>query len=329
MERKPNFLDRLKSRPYLYHLAMIAITIVGVLLAAHIAMRIGTRHGTHRSVPDFTGLGLDEARHLAQRSHLRLQVNDSLYVPAYDGGVVLDQLPHEGTQVKGGRTVYVTINSYAQRKVEVPYVAGRSLRQAKNMLEIAGLGIERLVYSPDMATNYVLEQRVNGRTVEPSSHLQLEIGSGVTLCVGVAEGENRAVVPKVIGVSLRDAKSRLWEQGLNVGEVRFDAGIDQLDEKNARVYLQEPEQGSWASLGSEVSLRLTLDREKAARESVASDNRAKELEKMREQERERLEREDSLAELEVLRHVEELQRDAEGRYATSPASSAVSEDDFF
>ena len=60
MERKPNFLDRLKSRPYLYHLAMIAITIVGVLLAAHIAMRIGTRHGTHRSVPDFTGLGLPE-----------------------------------------------------------------------------------------------------------------------------------------------------------------------------------------------------------------------------------------------------------------------------
>ena len=54
-----------------------------------------------------------------------------------------------------------------------------------------------------------------------------------------------------------------------------------------------------------------------------------ELEKMREQERERLEREDSLAELEVLRHVEELQRDAEGRSATSPASSAVSEDDFF
>ena len=50
---------------------------------------------------------------------------------------------------------------------------------------------------------------------------------------------------------------------------------------------------------------------------------------MREQERERLEREDSLAELEVLRHVEELQRDAEGRSATSPASSAVSEDDFF
>ena len=235
MERKPNYLERLKRHTFLYHLTMIVLTIVVLLLVAHFAMQIGTRHGSHRTVPDFTGLGLDEAIHLAHRTQLRLQVNDSLYVPAYEGGVVLDQLPHEGTQVKGGRTVYVTINSFAQKKVDVPYVAGRSLRQAKNMLEIAGLGIDRLVYEPDMATNYVLEQRVKGAVVDSASHVQLEIGSGVTLYVGVADGESLVVVPKVVGVSLREAKSRLWEQGLNVGRVRFDEGVDQLDEKNARV----------------------------------------------------------------------------------------------
>lgn len=323
MERNRNFWERLKSRPYLYHLTLIVLTIVVLLLAAHVAMQIGTRHGSHRTVPDFTGLGFDEANHLARRNQLRLQVNDSLYVPAYDGGVVLDQLPHEGTQVKGGRTVYITINSFAQKKVEVPYVAGRSLRQAKNMLEIAGLGIERLVYAPDMATNYVLEQRVGRQIIDSASRVQLEIGSGVTLYVGVAEGENLVIVPKVVGVSLREAKSRLWEQGLNVGRVRFDEGIDQLDEKNARVYLQEPAHGAAGSLGDEVSLRLTLDEEKVARESAASDKRAKELEKEREQQR--LELEDSLANLEVLKHVEALQREAE-----EPATStATSEDDFF
>ncbi len=326
MERKPNYLERLKRHPFLYHLTMIVLTIVVLLLVAHFAMQIGTRHGSHRTVPDFTGLGLDEAIHLAHRTQLRLQVNDSLYVPAYEGGVVLDQLPHEGTQVKGGRTVYVTINSFAQKKVDVPYVAGRSLRQAKNMLEIAGLGIDRLVYEPDMATNYVLEQRVKGAVVDSASHVQLEIGSGVTLYVGVADGESLVVVPKVVGVSLREAKSRLWEQGLNVGRVRFDEGVDQLDEKNARVYLQEPAHGVPASLGDEVSLRLTLDREKVARESAAADKRAKELEQ--ERERRRLEMEDSLANLEVLKHVEALQQEAE---RPEPATSATSadEEDFF
>lgn len=310
------YLKRLRDYPYLYHLALIVLCIAVLLLAAHFVMRIGTRHGQHRTVPDFTGLGLGEAGRLARRNQLELRVNDSLYVPVYDGGVVLDQLPHEGTQVKGGRTVYVTINSFSQKKVDVPYVAGRSLRQAKNMLEIAGLEIERLVYRPDMATNYVLEERVGRQIVEPGAKLQREMGSGVTLYVGVADGEGVAAVPKVVGVSLREAKSRLWEQGLNVGTIRFDEGIDLLTQKDARVYAQQPLQGEAATLGAEVSLRLTLDDAKAARESASSDRQAAAL--AEERERRRIEIADSLAEAEVRRHAEELGREPE-----------VAEDDFF
>ena len=75
-----------------------------------------------------------------------------------------------------------------------------------------------------------------------------------------------------------------------------------------------------------MSLRLTLDREKGARESAAADKRAKELEQ--ERERRRLEMEDSLANLEVLKHVEALQQEAE---RPEPATSATSadEEDFF
>ena len=290
-------------------------------------------------MPDFTGLALDDAGRLAQRNSLELRVNDSLFVPAYDGGVVLDQLPHEGTQVKGGRTVYVTINSFSQKKVEVPYVAGRSLRQAKNMLEIAGLEIDRLVYQPDMATNYVLEQRVDGRPIEAGTKRQIEMGSGVTLYVGVAEGDSVVVVPEmvfycllvdilqefgrpfnlVIGVSLREAKSRLWEQGFNVGAVVFDEGIDLLNQKDARVYGQQPVQGYATVVGSEVGLRLTLDAEKVARESAASDKQAQALSE--ERERRRAELADSLAEAEVRRHAEELQRGA--------GTANAEEDNFF
>ena len=232
---------------------------------------------------------------------------------------MLDQLPHEGTQVKGGRTVYVTINSFSQKKVEVPYVAGRSLRQAKNMLEIAGLEIDRLVYQPDMATNYVLEQRVDGRPIEAGTKRQIEMGSGVTLYVGVAEGDSVVVVPKVIGVSLREAKSRLWEQGFNVGAVVFDEGIDLLNQKDARVYGQQPVQGYATVVGSEVGLRLTLDAEKVARESAASDKQAQALSEARA--RRRAELAVSLAEAVVRRHAEELQRGA--------GTANAEEDNFF
>lgn len=111
------------------------------------------------------------------------------------------------------------------------------------------------------------------------------MGSGVTLYVGVAEGDSVVVVPKVIGVSLREAKSRLWEQGFNVGAVVFDEGIDLLNQKDARVYGQQPVQGYATVVGSEVGLRLTLDAEKVARESAASDKQAQALSEERERRR--------------------------------------------
>ena len=265
-----NYWKRLKSYPYLYHLVLIAGVVAGLLLAAHFAMQLGTRHGQHRTVPDFTGLALDDAGRLAQRNSLELRVNDSLFVPAYDGGVVLDQLPHEGTQVKGGRTVYVTINSFSQKKVEVPYVAGRSLRQAKNMLEVAGLGIEQIVYRPDLATNYVLEEYADGKRVSEKSRVQLEAGSGVTLYVGES-GSVSTLVPKTVGLHLQQAKSRLWELGLNIGKISFDEGINLLNQREARVYLQTPSAGSRARLGAKVDLKLTLDAAKVTAQSAAAD----------------------------------------------------------
>ena len=175
--------------------------------------------------------------------------------------MVLDQLPEKGVEVKPGRTIYVTINSFSQKRVPVPYVAGRSLRQAKNMLEIAGLEIAELVYRPDMATNYVLEEYWDGKPVLADSKVMAEMGSGVTLHVGVS-GYATTVVPNLAGLRLKEAKSRLWETGLNVGEVKFDPGINLLNEKDAAVYGQGPAAGRSAVLGGRVDLQLTLDQKK-------------------------------------------------------------------
>ena len=164
--------------------------------------------------------------------------------------------------MKPGRTVYITINSFRQKMVPVPYVAGRSLRQAKNMLEIAGLEIAELVYRPDMATNYVLEEYCEGKPVTPATRMEAEMGSGVTLYVGVEEGRGTTVVPRLVGLPLMQAKGRLWELGLNVGNVDFDEGVNLLNQKEARVYVQIPGAERSAALGSKVGLRLTLDGQK-------------------------------------------------------------------
>ena len=321
MAKKPaknsSLWQRLRTNRLAWNLFLIAVIMLALAVAAHLLMQIATRHGARRTVPDFSGITLHDAERLAAKLDLELHINDSLFVPAYEGGIILDQLPEQGVEVKPGRTVYVTINSFRQKMVPVPYVAGRSLRQAKNMLEIAGLEIKELVYRPDIATNYVLEQYLDRQQISAESLIEAEMGSGITLYVGVDEGDNLTFVPQVVGLALRDAKSRLWESGLNVGKVIYEEGINLLNQKDARVYAQSNPAEQARSLGAAVDLMLTLDLERVKKER----NEAEKLAREAAEERLRLEKEqaDSLARLEL-----------EGALAPAEeAQAAQTEDAFF
>ena len=227
-------------------------------------------------MPDFVGLQLNDAEYFAGRRDLEIIINDSLHVSAYPGGVVLDQLPKGGVVVKPGRKVYVTINSSRQRMVPVPYVAGRSLRQAKNMLETAGLTIDHLEYADDIATNYVLAEFINGEEVLEESELQAEKGSGVVLRVGVSATDTATTTPQVLGRSLFEAKSRIWESGLNIGEIIFDEGMPALERNRAKVYRQSVLPTEAVAYGDRVSLYLTLDAVKVDSALVQQERRIEE-----------------------------------------------------
>lgn len=257
-----NFWSWLRKHTIAYNIVIIALVFLGVAIVSFIAMAFGTRHSARRTVPDFVGLQLNDANYFAGRRNLNIIVNDSLHVPAYPGGVILDQLPKGGVVVKPGRKVYVTINSLRQHMVAVPYVAGHSLRQAKNILETAGLTIAHLEYAEDIATNYVIAEYVNDEEVLEESELQVEKGSGVVLRVGVAPNNNGTTVPQIIGRSLFEAKNRLWESGLNIGEIEFDEDIPALERTRAKVYQQSLLPSESVAYGERVSLHLTLDAEK-------------------------------------------------------------------
>jgi beta-lactam-binding protein with PASTA domain len=289
-------------------------------------MNVITRHGTHRTVPDFMGVKIADAQRIADDERLDIIINDSLFVPAYEGGVVLDQLPKGGVEVKAGRKVYVTINSFREKMVAVPYVAGRSLRQAKNMLEVAGLGIEKLIYEEDIATNYVLAEIVEGKEMSKESKVEIEMGSGVVLKVGVEPDRNTTIVPKAIGQSLQTAKSRLWEQGLNIGKVNFDEGVNLLNQKDARVYRQSLNHNATTTLGATVDLWLTLDTKAVEKNSQASDKQARELEEERLKLEEALR--DSLEQAETTQR-QDLMKALQQSSAQSAAVTETDEDEFF
>ena len=270
---------KLRSWPVVFHLLIIVLLTTILIIASQYVLSFGTRHNISRTVPDFRGLSVEHAERFAQPRDLQIVVSDSLYVPEHAGGIILDQIPSKGERVKPGRKIYVTINSFRQQEVSVPYVVGLSLREAKNRLERDKLTIAHLEYVDDEkvlgSKNNILAQFVNGREVTADTQPVVVCGTGITLQVS-GYGQSTSV-PELVGRPLAEAKSRLWEAGLNVGEVSCDKDMSMLEQNRAVVYQQSHMPKEEQPLGSYISLNITLNDEIVEEGKRALERRREEL----------------------------------------------------
>ena len=279
-----------RRHPLLANMLMILLLGIALLVLLYMGLMSGTRHGETIVVPDFRGMNIDEARALADEESLNVVVRDSIFDVYLPGGTVVDQLPRTSdvrdVTVKPGRKIYLTINAYSRRMVDVPYVAKQTLRQALNQLERVGLTVSKLVYEPDMtSTDYVLRQEVDGREVQPSTQQRVPVGTGVTLYVSYRREEQYTVVPRLIGLSYAQAQSTVWDSGLNVGKVSYDDSVEDIVmARKARVYRQSLHQSSGASRGAEITLHLSCDEHLVDSLRKVSDAEAKRHEEQRRKE---------------------------------------------
>ena len=163
-----------KRYPILANMLFIGIFALMLLICLSVGLKRGTRLGSTIEVPNLLGMDVDDARGVLEREDLQIVVRDSIFDVDLPGGTIVDQLPRTSSvrevTVKPGRKIYVTINAYSRRMVDVPFVAKQTLRQALNQIERSGLTISKLVYEPDMtSTDYVLRQYVDRREIQPTT----------------------------------------------------------------------------------------------------------------------------------------------------------------
>lgn len=272
------------------HIILICLVGIALIIALYIGLKIGTRHGNTIAVPNYLGMSVDDVRAHAKREGLEIVVRDSVFDSDVAGGVVVDQLPKLSTKrtvtVKPGRKIYVTINAYNRRMVDVPYVAKQTLRQALNQLERAGLTIEKLNYEPNLtSTDYVVRQSIEGREISPSTATKVPFATGVTLSVTYRRDEQYTVVPRLVGMRLSQAKSTVWDRGLNIKEVVYDATVtDFKQRREAKVYKQSLHQSAGAQRGSEITLYMSCDKHLVDSLTKISDRDARAYEKKRREE---------------------------------------------
>lgn len=245
----------------LKNVAAAAAVITVILLLVSWWLAAYTNHGKNVTVPDLTNMTGKEAARVARHAGVRATVEDSVFMPKLGGGIVFRQEPRAGQTVKKGRHIRLTANAVVPKKVTMPNLVGYNIMEAKAEIIGHGLTIGNLEYIRDIATNVVLEQKVNGRVIRPGT--EIISGSEVTLVLGLNQKFGSTIVPNVVGSKYLSAIDGLHDNFLNKGNVICDPGIrTYADSISAYVYRQDPAPRSSRTMGSRITLFLTTDESK-------------------------------------------------------------------
>jgi beta-lactam-binding protein with PASTA domain len=254
-----NFQKIAKNKFFRHISAMLLLVVICVWVIFY-SINIFTKHGETITVPELYGIKTTEIESFLAERDLNFKIIDSIYDNKRERGVVLEQDPLPDSQVKEGRTIYITVNAFNPVSIPMPTLIDLSQRQALAVLESYGLKLGALSYIPDACRNCVIKQLYKGKDIQAGS--PIEKGSKIDLVLGRGESEEKVSVPNVLGLTVDQAIKILQEAFLNIGAEVYDQTIQtSADSVRARVYKQSPirMEGYPVSLGSPIDVWLTLD----------------------------------------------------------------------
>jgi len=204
-----------------------------------------TRHGDEFPLPDFSDQTVVEAAFKIDDLHLNYEVTSSEFAPGRPKGVILNQFPIAGTQVKEDRLVKFVISA-GDKLVAIPNTAGQSVRQAMLDLETSGLRLGEIAW----AFSDTLPERVVVFSY-PASGTEIPFGSPVNLMVNRGRASNFTYMPQLSGMPLAEATKRLEDKLLKVGVVNYRTDENYLPET---VLEQSEGAGTELDIGTEIDL---------------------------------------------------------------------------
>lgn len=223
----------------------ILVFLILFMIVNNIVMPAVTRHGAEFPLPEIVDMTVVEAEPVLMEAGLYLEITSEEYHPDRPTGTILTQFPVGGTMVKSGRTIKV-VTSLGQKAVAVPDLRGFSVRQARLNLEAAGFKLGDIEWT---STDSLPEKVVVFSY--PGAGVEIPYGSDVNLMVNQGPYQRTVFVPRLIGLSLEEARARLEEKGLMVGLVTTVIDEKYLPET---VLEQSEDAGSELLPGEEVDL---------------------------------------------------------------------------
>jgi len=190
-----------------------------------------------KELPDLRGMPRAEAEKVLSDLGFVLVVRGTRPNASVAVDSILEQTPSPGTLLDAGQKVYVVL-SLGQQGLVAPDLVGKSLREAREIAARQGL---TLVVDGSADPEDAVESQ-DPPPGQPLAEARIHVGSHQT-----------AVVPRLQGSTVEEARERLEALGLQVGEV---SRVPSVDFAPGQVVEQSPAQGIELARGSVVDLMV-------------------------------------------------------------------------
>ena len=242
----------LKNKFLYKHILLALITLVFLFIGWLKYLDYYTQHNKYIQVPDFNSFPISSLDSLVKANDIRYVIIDSIFDKSKEKGIVVKQDPPPLTNVKRNRKIYLIINSLQSRKVNFPDIYDLSLRQAIRKLNKKGLEVGTLEYRADIATNKVLDYKING--IKIGIGQELYYGTIVDLVIGKGLSNKSVIVPNLVGLTRIEANIVLKSTSLNIGSEIFKNSV--IDSSFAVIYKQFPvgNDDNTLNIGSAIDL---------------------------------------------------------------------------
>jgi eukaryotic-like serine/threonine-protein kinase len=228
--------------------AVAAAFVCAALLFNYVIMPVVVRQGDVVVVPDLVGMAQASAERAADRAGLRVRIESERPDPQIPEGAVALQIPREGTDVKRGRTVTLTLSSGIDMR-RLPRLTGLNARQAQLDAEQAGFSIGQAI---EVHSDHVERGRIIGTC--PGEGSLLPAGTGVTMMVSLGPSPVELLMPSLVGRTPEEARLIAEGLGLVMRSIKYEGARGR--DSRAFVVVQDPVAGSHVVQGDAVTLRI-------------------------------------------------------------------------